>query len=52
MGTTILLVEQNAEMALSIADRGYVLETGNIITSADAKTLLNDDVVRRAHLGG
>jgi len=51
-GTTILLVEQNAQMALSIADRGYVLETGKIITSADAKTLLNDDVVRKAYLGG
>ena len=51
-GTTILLVEQNAQMALSIADRGYVLETGKIVTSADAKTLLNDDVVRKAYLGG
>ncbi len=51
-GTTILLVEQNAQMALSIANRGYVLETGKIITSADAKTLLNDDVVRKAYLGG
>lgn len=51
-GTTILLVEQNAQMALSIADRGYVLETGKIVTSADAKILLNDDVVRKAYLGG
>lgn len=51
-GTTILLVEQNAQMALSIADRGYVLETGKIVTSADARTLLNDDVVRKAYLGG
>ena len=51
-GTTILLVEQNAQMALSIADRGYVLETGKIVTSADANTLLNDDVVRKAYLGG
>lgn len=51
-GTTILLVEQNAQMALSIADRGYVLETGKIVTSADAKTLLNDDIVRKAYLGG
>lgn len=51
-GTTILLVEQNARMALSIADRGYVLETGKIVTSASAKTLLNDDSVRKAYLGG
>ncbi len=51
-GTTILLVEQNAQMALSIADRGYVLETGKIVTSAKAADLLNDDAVRRAYLGG
>lgn len=51
-GTTILLVEQNAQMALSIADRGYVLETGKIVTSANAKELLNDDAVRKAYLGG
>ena len=51
-GTTILLVEQNAQMALSIADRGYVLETGSIVTSAAAKDLLNDDSVRKAYLGG
>lgn len=51
-GTTILLVEQNAQMALSIADRGYVLETGKIVTSADAATLLNDDAVKKAYLGG
>ena len=47
-GTTILLVEQNAQMALSIADRGYVLETGRIVSTADAKELLNDDAVRKA----
>ena len=51
-GTTILLVEQNAQMALSIADRGYVLETGLIVSTADAKELLNDDAVRKAYLGG
>lgn len=51
-GTTILLVEQNARMALSIADRAYVLETGNIVTSGTGAELLNDDSVRRAYLGG
>ena len=51
-GTTILLVEQNAQMALSIANRGYVLETGKIVSAASAKDLLNDDAVRKAYLGG
>ena len=51
-GTTILLVEQNAQMALSIADRGYVLETGRIVTSADAQSLLYDVSVKKAYLGG
>jgi branched-chain amino acid transport system ATP-binding protein len=51
-GTTILLVEQNAQMALSIAHRGYVLETGRIVTSACASALLDDDAVRKAYLGG
>lgn len=51
-GTTILLVEQNAQMALSIADRGYVLETGKIVTSAKAGELLNNDAVKKAYLGG
>ena len=51
-GTTILLVEQNAQMALSIADRGYVLETGRIVTSKNADELLHDDAVRKAYLGG
>jgi len=51
-GTTILLVEQNAQMALSIANRGYVLETGRIATSASAMDLLHDDAVRKAYLGG
>lgn len=50
-GTTILLVEQNAQMALSIADRGYVLETGRIVTSGTGKELLQDDSVRKAYLG-
>ena len=51
-GTTILLVEQNARMALSIADRGYVLETGKIVLSAAADELLHNDMVRKAYLGG
>ncbi len=51
-GTTILLVEQNAQMALSIADRGYVLETGKIVLADDAKNLLNNDQIRKAYLGG
>ncbi len=51
-GTTILLVEQNAHMALSIAHRGYVLETGKITTTADAKVLLEDEAVKKAYLGG
>lgn len=51
-GTTILLVEQNAQAALSIADRAYVLETGNISMEGPAKELLADDRVRRAYLGG
>ena len=51
-GTTILLVEQNAQMALSIANRGYVLETGKIVTTGTGAELLNDDAVRKAYLGG
>ncbi|NCC48010.1 MAG: ABC transporter ATP-binding protein [Clostridia bacterium] len=51
-GTTILLVEQNAQMALSIAHRGYVLETGRIVMNASAHELLHDDMVRMAYLGG
>ena len=50
-GTTILLVEQNAQMALSIANRAYVLETGNIVKDGDATALMHDDDVRRAYLG-
>ena len=51
-GTTILLVEQNAQMALSVADRGYVLETGKIVTSGTGADLLNDEAVKKAYLGG
>ena len=50
-GTTVLLVEQNAKKALSIADRAYVLETGNIILEGDAKVLMNDERVKKAYLG-
>ena len=51
-GTTILLVEQNARMALSIAARAYVLETGRIVTTGTGEKLLRDDSVRKAYLGG
>ncbi len=51
-GTTILLVEQNAFKALSIADRAYVLETGEITKTGKASELLNDDSVKKAYLGG
>ena len=51
-GTTVLLVEQNASMALSIADRAYVLETGRIVKEGSGSDLLRDDDVRRAYLGG
>ena len=50
-GTTVLLVEQNAKKALSIANRAYVLETGKIVLSGDAKQLMNDDSVKKAYLG-
>ena len=50
-GITILLVEQNAKMALAISDRAYVLETGNITLSGDAQELLNDARVKKAYLG-
>ena len=52
MGTTVLLVEQNARMALSIADRAYVLETGHVSMSGDAADLANDERVKQAYLGG
>lgn len=51
-GTTVLLVEQNANMALSIASRAYVLETGRITLSGDARELAQSEAVRRAYLGG
>ena len=50
-GTTVLLVEQNAKKALSIADRAYVLETGNIVLEGRAKELLEDDSIKKAYLG-
>lgn len=50
-GTTVLLVEQNAKKALAIADRAYVLETGNIALSGNASDLINDDSVKKAYLG-
>ncbi|MCD2493232.1 ABC transporter ATP-binding protein [Lacrimispora sp. NSJ-141] len=50
-GTTVLLVEQNAKKALSIADRAYVLETGNIVLSGNAGELLNDESIKKAYLG-
>ena len=51
-GTTILLVEQNAKMALSISDRAYVIETGKIVLEGKAKDLLYNDKVKKAYLGG
>ncbi|MDR1392338.1 MAG: ABC transporter ATP-binding protein [Clostridiales bacterium] len=51
LGTTILLVEQNAQMALSISNRGYVLENGKIVISDDSKSLLQNDIVKCAYLG-
>ena len=51
-GSTILLVEQNAQMALSVAHRGYVLETGKIVTTGSGEELLEDEAVKKAYLGG
>ncbi|MDE6921940.1 MAG: ABC transporter ATP-binding protein [Oscillospiraceae bacterium] len=51
-GTTILLVEQNAQMALSVADRGYVLETGKVVATGAGAELLRDEAVKKAYLGG
>src|SRR5713101_2415463 len=51
-GVTVFLVEQNASMALSLADRGYVLQTGQIVLSDTASNLLTNDLVRQAYLGG
>lgn len=50
-GTTVLLVEQNAKKALSIADRAYVLETGRIVLDGDAKVLMEDESIKKAYLG-
>jgi branched-chain amino acid transport system ATP-binding protein len=50
-GTTIFMVEQNAYMALEIASRGYVLQTGQVILSGTAQELLSSDMVRKAYLG-
>ena len=50
-GTTVLLVEQNAKKALEVADRAYVLETGKIVLSGDAKDLMNNEAVKKAYLG-
>ena len=52
MGTTVLLVEQNAKKALSIAHRAYVLEIGKIVKTGTGKELLEDEEIRRAYLGG
>jgi branched-chain amino acid transport system ATP-binding protein len=51
-GLTVLLVEQNASAALEISDRGYVLETGNVILSGDSRALRSDPRVVQAYLGG
>ena len=51
-GTTVLLVEQNANKALTIADKAYVLETGKVVLSGTGKELLVSDQVRKAYLGG
>ena len=50
-GTTVLLVEQNAHLALGIAHRGYVLETGHIVMEGEAKALLANDDIKKAYLG-
>jgi branched-chain amino acid transport system ATP-binding protein len=50
-GTSILLVEQNANLAMEIASRAYLLETGSIVASGDAKAMLDDDAIRKAYLG-
>ena len=51
-GTTILLIEQNAKQALKIADKGYVIEVGEITTSGPAEELLNSEQIKQAYLGG
>ena len=51
-GTTILLVEQNANMALQVADRAYVMETGSVVMSGTASALSQTDDIKKAYLGG
>jgi branched-chain amino acid transport system ATP-binding protein len=51
-GRTIVLVEQNARLALALAQKGYVLETGNIVLEGDAKALRDNEKVKKAYLGG
>lgn len=51
-GTTVFVVEQNANMALSIANRGYVLQTGSIVLTDTAQNLLNNSMMQKAYLGG
>ncbi|MGH2522942.1 MAG: ATP-binding cassette domain-containing protein, partial [Anaerolineales bacterium] len=51
LGTTIFMVEQNANMALSIANRGYVLQTGRVVLADEAENLLNNELMRKAYLG-
>lgn len=51
-GTTVLLIEQNAKMALQVANRGYVLETGEVVLSGSGEDLLASDEVQKAYLGG
>ncbi|MDQ6672211.1 MAG: ATP-binding cassette domain-containing protein, partial [Chloroflexota bacterium] len=51
LGVAVLMVEQNAELALSIAGRGYVLQTGSIVLEGPAQSLLGDDMIREAYLG-
>lgn len=51
-GTSVLLVEQNAALALALADRGYVLENGRVVLEGAAEQLANDPMVQRAYLGG
>jgi branched-chain amino acid transport system ATP-binding protein len=51
-GTAILLVEQNARLALKFSQKGYVLENGNLVLEGDSDTLINDPEVKKAYLGG
>ena len=51
-GTTVLLIEQNAKMALKITNRGYVLETGNVVQTGTGEELLESDIIQKAYLGG